>query len=237
MTISVALAARLSPAFAIDVALDLPADGVTCLLGPSGSGKTTVLRALAGLERLPGTIRFGETTWQDRTTFLPPHRRQVGYVFQGAGLLPHLSVAGNLDYAAKRRPSGPLERSEVIDRTGIAHLLDRMPARLSGGEAQRASIARALLAQPRLLLMDEPLSALDTSSRRELVDHLAALFTAIPVPVVYVTHDESEAERLASRIVRIDAGGVVGSARFVPHQWAGTSTGAPDATALAGRMK
>ena len=213
MTISLALAGRIGPDFELDVTMDLPPTGVTCLLGPSGSGKTTVLRAIAGLQRVPGTIRFGARIWQDASTFVPPHRRKVGYVFQGAGLLPHLTVAGNLDYAARRNPAGSFARDDVIARTGIAHLLDRMPARLSGGETQRAAIARALLAQPQLLLMDEPLSALDAASKNELLGHLAGLLTAIDIPVIYITHDESEASRLANRTVRMAAGRVIEGSR------------------------
>jgi molybdate transport system ATP-binding protein len=209
VTIALHLAGRIGPDFTLDIACDLPGSGVTALLGQSGSGKTTLLRALAGLERVPGTIRFDETVWQDARSFMPPHRRRVGYVFQGAGLLAHLTVAQNLDYAAKRAAPGPIDRARIIARTGIAPLLDRLPARLSGGEAQRAAIARALLSQPRLLLMDEPLSALDTTARSQLLKHLAVLLPELAIPVVYVTHDEAEARRIARHVVRIDGGRVV----------------------------
>lgn len=209
MSLSLALCGPIGAAFDLDIALDLPGAGVTCLLGPSGSGKTSVLRAIAGLERgLAGTIRYGDELWQGPGLFVPPHRRRVGYVFQGAGLLPHLSIARNLDYAARRAGNGPFVRDDVIARTGIAHLLDRMPARLSGGEGQRASIARALLSQPRLLLMDEPLSALDSESKALLLDHFEGLLGAIGLPVLYVTHDEGEARRLARRCVRLRHGRV-----------------------------
>ena len=209
MTIAVALRGALGKDFALDVAFTVPAAGVTALLGPSGAGKTSVLRALAGLTRLPGTVRFAGETWQDEACFVPAHRRRIGYVAQGPGLLPHLTVAGNLAYAARRAAAGPFDRDDVVARTGIAPLLDRSPARLSGGEAQRASIARALLGQPKLLLMDEPLSGLDSPARAELVDQLAALFAAIAIPVVYVTHDGGEAARLAAQTVRLRAGRVV----------------------------
>ena len=205
MTISLALSDRLSPDFLLDVAFDVPSTGVTALLGPSGSGKTSVLRALAGLDRYRGTIRFDQDVWQDETRFVPPYRRRVGYVFQGAGLLPHLTIAENLGYAARRARPGPFERTDIIARTDIGKLLDRRPGRLSGGEAQRASIARALVSQPRLLLMDEPLSGLDLDARNDLLGHLKTLFGAIDIPVFYVTHDVTEAARLADRTILMPA--------------------------------
>ncbi|PEQ13703.1 ABC transporter [Novosphingobium sp. PC22D] len=208
MNLAISLHGPVSRDFAIDVDLALPLTGVTCLLGPSGSGKTTILRALAGLERRHGTIRFGDEVWQDQRHFVPAHRRRVGYVFQGAGLLPHLSVARNLDYAEKRAVEGPFAREAIVEAMGVGPLLERMPGRLSGGETQRAALARALLSQPRLLLMDEPLSALDGAARAGLIDEFARTFAEIPIPVVYVTHDETEAERLASRCVRLRGGRV-----------------------------
>jgi molybdate transport system ATP-binding protein len=209
MTTTVSLAGPVGRDFALDVDCALPMAGVTALLGPSGSGKTTVLRALAGLERIPGVVRFGDEAWQDAEIFVPAHRRGIGYVFQGAGLLPHMTVAGNLDYAARRAPPGLFARDEVVARTGIGPLLARSPARLSGGEMQRAAIARALLSQPRLLLMDEPLSGLDTEAKATLLALFEDLLGEIAIPVVYVTHDETEARRLATRCVRLRDGRVV----------------------------
>jgi molybdate transport system ATP-binding protein len=206
MTIAVALAGQISPDFALDIAFEVPASGVTALLGPSGSGKTTVLRALAGLDRIAGRINFGGGIWQDDRTFVPAHNRRAGYVFQGSGLLPHLSVRRNLAYAARRAPAGPFVMDDVVAQTGIAPLLDRMPERLSGGEAQRAAIARALMAQPRLLLMDEPLSALDSDARSGMVDYLERLFEEIAIPAIYVTHDRTEADRLADRTIMLRDG-------------------------------
>jgi molybdate transport system ATP-binding protein len=206
VTLAVSLAGRIGRSFAIDVAFEVPGAGVTALLGPSGSGKTAVLRALAGLTRVAGTIRCGDETWQAPGRFVPAHRRHVGYVFQGAGLLQHLTVAQNLDYAASRATPGPFERADVIARTGIGALLDRRTARLSGGEAQRASIARALLSQPRLLLLDEPLSALDSVAREHLLAQIEAMLAALTIPVIYVTHDEREAARLATRTLRLRGG-------------------------------
>ena len=206
--IAVALAGRIGPDFAVDIAVDLPGEGVTALLGPSGSGKTTLLRAIAGMDRVPGTIVVDGVVWQDAKTFYPPHERRVGYVFQGLGLLPHLSVRANLAYAKKRAGDGPFAFDDIVARTGVGGLLDRSPARLSGGEAQRAQIARALLSQPRLLLMDEPLSALDGEAKAELLAALEGLLAAIPIPAIYVTHDAGEADRLAARTVRLRGGRV-----------------------------
>ncbi len=207
--IAVALTGQLG-GFALDLAFAVPATGVTALLGPSGSGKTSVLRALAGLDRHRGSVRVADEVWQDAALFVPAHCRRTGYIAQGQGLLPHLTVAGNLDYAARRAPPGPFARDAVVAMTGIAPLLHRRPARLSGGEAQRGSIARALLGQPRLLLMDEPLTGLDADARSRLLGELAALFARLPIPVFYVTHDPDEARRLATRTIRLRAGRIDG---------------------------
>lgn len=208
----VVLRGALSRDFSLDVSFDVPDRGVTCLAGPSGSGKTTILRAVAGLERLSGEIRFGGEIWQDERHFRPAHQRPVGYVFQGGSLLPHLTVRRNLAYAQKRAPAGPFAADHVIALTGIAALLDRNPARLSGGETQRASLARALLCQPRLLLMDEPLSALDSEARVELLDHFRQVFADLTLPALYVTHDAAEAAALDAKILRIRAGRLRGLA-------------------------
>ena len=195
--------------FDLDVALAAPPGSVTALLGPSGSGKTSVLRCLAGLKRVPGEIDVDGIAWQDARTFLPTHRRRVAYVFQGGNLLPHLSVSANLDYAA-RRANGSADRDALARTMGIAGLLHRAPGALSGGEQQRVALARALLMQPRLLLLDEPLSALDADAKAGLLDHLAAIVPGLAIPVVYVSHDAREVARLARRVVRLDAGRVTG---------------------------
>nr|WP_295662743.1 ATP-binding cassette domain-containing protein [Polymorphobacter sp.] len=206
--IEAAFTDRLGPDFTLDVAFAVPSSGVTALLGASGSGKTSVLRALAGLDRRRGTLSVDGEVWQSATVFVPAHRRRIGYVPQTQGLLPHLTVGGNLDYAA-RRAGAAGDRADIVARTGIAGLLDRSPKSLSGGEAQRASVARALLGQPRLLLMDEPLSALDTAARGAMLDLLDAVFADAAIPVFYVTHDAAEAARLAARTIRLDRGRVV----------------------------
>ena len=162
-------------AFKLDVELVIPASGITGVYGRSGSGKTSLLRCIAGLEAAAqGFLRVGDTVWDDAgaSVSVPPQARGVGYVFQEPRLFPHLSVRGNLDYALKRRNGNeaPIDESAVIELLGIGHLLQRSTADLSGGEAQRVSIARALLRAPALLLMDEPLSSLDRARRDEVLD-------------------------------------------------------------------
>jgi len=200
--------------FNLDVALRLPGRGVSVLLGPSGCGKTTVLRALAGLSRARGRVTVGSACWQDdaQRTWMPVHRRPIGMVFQEASLFAHLSVRSNLDYGLQRTPAG--ERhvtrgdAQQVALLGIAPLMDRRPEHLSGGERQRVAIARALLTSPRLLLMDEPLSALDTARKAEVLPFLERLNAQTGVPVVYVTHALDEAARLADHLVLMEAGRV-----------------------------
>jgi molybdate transport system ATP-binding protein len=194
-------------ALQLTCAARLPASGVTAVMGPSGSGKTTLLRCLAGLARAKGRVRVGEAVWQDDRRFLPPHQRGVGYVFQEASLLPHLTVAGNLDYAVRRAPPAPGPGfGEVVEQLGLAALLMRRPGALSGGERQRVAIARALLSRPDLLLMDEPLSSLDADSKAETLAYLERLIGDLSLPVIYVTHDAREARRLARHTLALEAG-------------------------------
>lgn len=190
--------------FALDAVFGCPARGVTGLFGPSGSGKTTVLRCVAGLEHASdGFLRVGDDVWQDSeaSRFLPPHRRAVGYVFQDAELLTHLDVRDNLRFAFKRAPERRIAWDDAIDWLGVGPLLGRRPARLSGGERQRVAIARALLSSPRLLLMDEPLSALDEVNRSEILPYLQALPERLSIPILYVSHSLSEVGRLADHMV------------------------------------
>ena len=142
--------------------------------------------------------------------WLPPERRRVGLVFQDARLFPHMSVATNLRFGMRRAPPGPVQFDEVVDLLGIGALLDRRPHTLSGGERQRVAIGRALLAQPHLLLMDEPLASLDAERKAEILPYLTRLKTALRLPVLYVTHALDEVTRLADSMVLIDAGRVVG---------------------------
>jgi molybdate transport system ATP-binding protein len=198
--------------FRLDVDLDLPARGITSLFGPSGCGKTSLLRAIAGLDRhADGFLKFGELLWQDATEFVPPHRRPIGYVFQEASLFEHLDVRGNLEYGLRRVPESEraISLERAIDLLGIAPLLTREPATLSGGERQRVAIARALAVSPRLLLMDEPLAAVDVQRRQEILPWLEALHRELDIPVIHVSHAPDEVARLADRLVLMRAGRVV----------------------------
>jgi molybdate transport system ATP-binding protein len=197
-------------AFELDAQLVAPAAGVTALVGPSGSGKTTLLRGIAGLTRLRGDVTFRGETWQAGRRFLPPHRRPVGYVFQEASLFPHLSVRGNLTFGLKRsRAETRLGLDEAVDLLGLSGLLNRSVGKLSGGERQRVALGRALLVQPELLLLDEPVSSLDVEGKAEVLSRLEAVFAALATPVIYVSHDPAEVARMASRVIAMSAGRIV----------------------------
>ncbi|VVC84709.1 molybdenum ABC transporter ATP-binding protein [Sideroxydans sp. CL21] len=200
--------------FLLDADFSAPAVGVTALFGASGSGKTTLLRCIAGLERATGTLHVNGDTWQDETIFEPVHKRPLGYVFQEASLFPHLSVRANLEYGLRRIPLSerkvPLE--QVVEWLGLGRLIERGdPARLSGGERQRVAIGRALLTSPRILLMDEPLSALDANSKQEILPYLERLHRDLEIPVLYVSHAMDEVARLADHLVLLDQGRVIAS--------------------------
>lgn len=202
--------------FNLDVDLALPGRGVTALFGHSGSGKTTLLRVLAGLERVSGArVALGDEVWQDdaRKVFVPTHERGIGYVFQEASLFPHLSVRANLEFGRKRlKLAGRrFDLLAVAELLGIERLLDASPATLSGGERQRAAIARTLLASPRLLLMDEPLAALDLRRKLEILPYLERLHDELALPVVYVSHAADEVARLADHLVVLEEGRVLAS--------------------------
>ncbi|MGE0372005.1 MAG: molybdenum ABC transporter ATP-binding protein [Gammaproteobacteria bacterium] len=197
--------------FRLDAAFELPADRVTVVFGASGSGKTTLLRCLAGLERARGALSLAGEVWLDdrRGVFVPPHLRRVGMVFQHAQLFPHLDVRGNLRYAAARSGAGPDETAGVVELLGIAALLARNVDGLSGGERQRVAIARAVLSRPRMLLLDEPLSALDTASKRDILPYLERLNRTLAIPMLYVTHHLDEVLTLGDHMLLLDAGNVV----------------------------
>lgn len=207
-------------AFELDAAFE-GGNGLTALFGPSGSGKTTLVNAIAGLLRPDhGRIAFNSETWVDtqRRLFVPPHRRRLGYVFQEGRLFPHLTVRQNLTYGRWfRRTPGGESLGHVVDLLGIGHLLDRRPSLLSGGEKQRVAIGRALMANPRLLLMDEPLAALDAERKAEILPYVERLRDESRLPIVYVSHSVEEVSRLASSIVVLAQGRVVatGPAREV----------------------
>lgn len=202
--------------FTLDTAFEAPAKGVTALFGPSGCGKTTVIRCIAGLIRVKdGFCDIDGEIWQDRDgAFVPTHKRSLGYVFQEASLFPHISVRRNLLFGAPRqkpkdRPE--IDFDEVVDLLGVRHLLDRAPSNLSGGERQRIGIGRALLTQPKLLLMDEPLSALDRRTKSEILPFIEKLRDHFAVPIFYITHDMTEVERLADQMVLLEKGHLVAS--------------------------
>ena len=187
--------------------------GVTALFGPSGAGKTSLANMIAGLiapDR--GRIVLDDAVLfdSDARINVPAHRRRIGYVFQEGRLFPHLTVASNLDYG--RRMFGlardPAEFKRIVDLLDIGHLLDRRPGKLSGGERQRVAVGRALLMRPRLLLLDEPLASLDAARKREILPYLEKLRDQARVPMVYVSHYPGELRRIATSVVRIDAGRV-----------------------------
>ncbi len=190
----------------IDIAFTAPAPGVVALFGPSGAGKSTVLSAVAGLLRADhGSVSLGA----ERLDSLAVERRGVGFVFQDALLFPHLSVAGNLRYGQNRARGGMIRFEEVVALLGIGKLLDRRPRTLSGGERQRVAIGRALLAQPRLLLMDEPLASLDAPRRAEIMPFLLRIKSELAIPILYVTHALDEVLSIADTLVLLEAGRVV----------------------------
>ena len=201
--------------FALDAGFTAPAKGVTALFGPSGCGKTTVLRCIAGLLHLDGVCEIDGEVWQDRSgAFLPTYRRPLGYVFQEASLFQHLSVRRNLLFGAPRKDGGSAKEAiafdEVVELLGVERLLDRSPRNLSGGERQRVAIGRALLSQPKLLLMDEPLSALDRATKNEILPFLDRLRDRLNLPVVYIA-DLAEVELLADQMVLMEKGRVIGA--------------------------
>lgn len=197
--------------FTLNVAFTAPTPGVTVLFGPSGAGKSTIVAALAGLLRPDaGRIAIDGSVLLDTAARLnlPPERRRLGLVFQEARLFPHMSVAANLRYGQRRAPPGPIREAEILELLGIGHLLARRPNTLSGGERQRIGIGRALLSQPRLLLMDEPLASLDAARKAEILPYLLRLKTSLALPVVYVTHAPDEVAAIADTLVLLDQGAV-----------------------------
>ena len=203
------------PGFALQAQLDLPLQGVSVLWGASGAGKTSLLRAVAGLTRAQGRVQVGETVWQDdaRALFTPVWQRRLGMVFQDAALFDHLDVQGNLHYGLRRLPAAEQAAArgalaQAIEVLGIGSLLTRRTGTLSGGERQRVAVARALAVRPRLLLLDEPLAALDGARKREVLPWLQALRSQLQVPMLYVTHSADEVAQLADTLVVLDRGQV-----------------------------
>jgi molybdate transport system ATP-binding protein len=204
------------PGYSLQVRLDLAGSGVTALFGASGSGKTSCLRVIAGLTRSDhdcnAYIAVNGEVWQDDSSglFVPVHQRAIGYVFQDANLFTHLSVAQNLAFGMKRvaQAQRRIALEQVLDLLAIGHLLQRRPDTLSGGERQRVAIARALATSPRLLLLDEPLAALDAQRKAEILPYLEKLHSELDLPVLYVSHALDEVARLADDLVLLDAGRV-----------------------------
>ncbi len=202
------------PGVSFDISFQAPVPGTTVLFGRSGAGKSTVVNVVAGLFRpaschvsINGTL-LADT---ERNVFVPVEHRRVGMVFQDARLFPHMTVAGNLRYGLRRAPAGAIRFDEVVDLLGLEPLLHRRPGRLSGGEKSRVAIGRALLSQPVLLAMDEPLTGLDEQHKAEILPYLARLKTSLALPILYVTHALDEVARLADALVLIRAGRVVAS--------------------------
>jgi molybdate transport system ATP-binding protein len=221
-------------AFRLDAAFSLEPEGITALSGPSGAGKTTLLRCIAGLVRLPGHLYVDGEVWQDGRTFLPPHRRPVGVVFQEAALLAHLSVRGNLLYGA-RRSGGEGGFDDVVELLALGPLLGRGTASLSGGERQRVALGRALLTRPKLVLLDEPLSSLDAGAKAEILPYLERLHRTLKVPALYISHDAGEIARLADHLLLMRDGQVSpgGPVRRIADELAGLSAAERDGLAAA----
>ena len=204
MTLHVQAQLNYGEDFELKVDAGLPLDGVTVLFGRSGCGKTTLLRIISGLERIRGaTVRFGDQLWQQGKQFVPLHKRRIGLVFQEHSLLPHLSVRENLLYGYRRTPLAlrrlhPPKVTAILD---IDDLLERRIDQLSGGQRQRVSLGRALLISPQLMLLDEPLSALDTQTKQEIMPFFSRMAAESGVPIIMVTHAPDEVERLADRVV------------------------------------
>lgn len=199
--------------FAVDVEFTIPAKGVLCIFGYSGSGKTTLLRCLAGLEKkVKGQIVVNGEAWLDGQKSLSIQSRNIGYIFQESRLFPHMTVAGNLAYGAKRNDTGnsedafSVDNQRLLELLNIKHLRDRHPFQLSGGEKQRVAIARALLKNPKMLLLDEPLASLDEKRKREILPYLERLHEELSIPMLYVSHSMDEVLRLCDHILIMDQG-------------------------------
>lgn len=205
LSLDVTLAFR---GFDLSVRHALPITGLTALFGRSGSGKSTLLRVIAGLEpSAKGRVAWQDYVWQDGRHFTPTHKRGLGYVFQDTRLFPHLTVAQNLSYADRRAHGLPGSgMADIIAALDLGPLLARQPTSLSGGEASRAAIGRALLTRPRMLLMDEPLAALDEARKAEILPYLERLRDQIGTPILYVSHNMAEVARLATHLMLIEAG-------------------------------
>jgi molybdate transport system ATP-binding protein len=202
-----------STEWALDVDLTCP-KGITCIMGPSGSGKSTILAVLAGLA-VPdsGRVTIGDEVWLDRAKSIcvPTHQRRLSYVFQGLALFPHMTALRNVEYGMHDVPRADRgsRAMALLEKVGVAHLATRRPRTFSGGEAQRVAVARALARSPKLVLLDEPFSALDRDLRAQLIALVRGVVAELNVPIVHVTHSVGEARQLADQIIRIEKGKIV----------------------------
>ncbi|MFV0576350.1 MAG: molybdenum ABC transporter ATP-binding protein ModC [Vibrio sp.] len=199
--------------FDLDIKTQIPDSGITAIFGRSGAGKTSIINAISGLKNPDsGHIRINNTALFDSKSNInvPIEKRQIGYVFQESRLFPHYKVKGNLLYGYKQKGL-PRNFEQVIELLGIKHLLERYPTDLSGGEKQRCAIARALLSEPKMLLMDEPLASLDLPRKKEVMPFLENLAQQIQIPILYVTHSLDEILHLADHMILMDKGRIVDS--------------------------
>lgn len=205
--------------FRFDFKFEVQAGGLTAIFGRSGSGKTTLLRAMAGLSKeAHGYFSASGEVWLDSANeiFVPSHRRAIGYVFQESSLFPHLSVRENIDYAIRRSRKPAPNSKHLAELFGIDSFLERFPHGLSGGERQRVAIVRSLAAHPKLLLLDEPLSALDTESKDEIFPYLERLKSEAKIPIFYVSHSREELTRLADSAIVVESGRIARIGRSRP---------------------
>ncbi|WP_226782230.1 ATP-binding cassette domain-containing protein [Oceaniglobus trochenteri] len=197
--------------FGLAMAADVPLRGITAITGPSGSGKTTLLRILSGLEpQATGHVQLAGRILQGQGTFVPPHRRGIGYVFQEPRLFPHLNVAGNLAYGARRRGVGAARVDEVADLLNLGPLMQRDIRGLSGGEARRVALGRVMASGPDILFLDEPLTGLDTARKAEILPHVTRASQAFGVPALFVSHARDEVLTLADRVLSVADGAITG---------------------------
>ena len=208
MTIQINAKFKRSREFGINVDLNLDENKIMALFGKSGSGKSSILRYVAGFEKFPNNfLRVNETILQDKTSFVQPEHRQIGYVFQSLNLFTHLSTEGNLRFASKRSRAKPfVSESEVIEILDLKDLLKKFPSSLSGGEQQRLAIGRSLLSNPSLILLDEPLSWLDTDTKLRILDYLKEINKKFQVPMIFVSHSADEVLLISDRIYEIEDG-------------------------------
>jgi molybdate transport system ATP-binding protein len=200
-----------SAEFRLQVKFSIPERGILGVFGHSGSGKTTLLRCVAGLEKkVQGSIELGNEVWLDESRNLSSQQRNVGYVFQDDRLFPHLTVSENLEYGVRRSSDNidPLDRDHLHQLLNIGHLQNRMPSQLSGGEAQRVAIGRALLKKPKILLLDEPLSSLDWKRKQEILPYLGKLHEELSIPMLYVSHSLDEVSFLCDHMLVMEQGDI-----------------------------